>query len=76
MIFKAAFDINTYIARIIQNRPDLVQAGRDWAKNCQWGETEEDPENSFIDEYSPEALLKRINRAYDGGIDQFVKDNL
>jgi hypothetical protein len=73
MIFKIA-SIKEFSEYIIQNKPELIKDAREWAKDCTWSETEEDPENSFIDEIEPSRLLKLINRHYDGGLRSFHND--
>jgi len=56
---------------ILQRRPDLIKQAREWAKDLTWGETEEDPNNDFIDRIPPERLLRLINRHFDGGLEAF-----
>jgi hypothetical protein len=67
--------IEDFISYIISNKPHLVQEARDWAKDSIWDETEEDSTNEFIDEITPERLLKLINRHYEGGLKAFVREN-
>lgn len=75
MIFKSASpDLDQKIESLINRRPDLVDAARNWIKDCEWSETEEDPENSFVDEIPPHRLFKLVHVHYDGGLKNFVGD--
>jgi hypothetical protein len=73
VIFKIA-SIEEFIEYILKNKPIAIDLAKDWAKDCQWRETEEDPENSFIDEIEPRSSLRLINRHYDGGLQGFLQD--
>jgi hypothetical protein len=75
MIFKKAQNVDSLINLIMREQPFLVQDARDWAKDCNWVETQDDPDNDFIDEIDPIRLLKLVNRHYDGGLKSFVQDS-
>lgn len=68
--------VRTVISQGLEEYEDmaLINAAREWAKDNQWQETEEDPENNFIDNISPKILLKLVDRHYEGGLDQLRKD--
>lgn len=70
-IFRKA-SVEELASYIIQRKPELVVQAREWAKELTWGETEEDPNNDFIDQIPPERLLKLINRHFDGGLNAFL----
>jgi hypothetical protein len=55
--------------------PNLLEQAKNWAKDCEWGETESDPSNSFIDLIPDEKLLYLVNQHYDGGLKGFIMDN-
>jgi hypothetical protein len=54
------------------NAPDeLVQAARGWVLDCMW---KEDPAD--IDEMADTAILRGVNRHYEGGLEQCARDAL
>lgn len=77
MIFKSASHyLEEKIQVLITKRPGLIEAARNWVNDCEWTEAEEeDPSNSFVDEFSPMTLLKLVDRHYDRGLKGFVGDN-
>jgi hypothetical protein len=76
MIFKKANSLDASIEAVLQNQPQIVQFARDWAKECDWVETQDDPDNDFIDQIEPRRLLKLINKHYDGGLQAFIQDSI
>lgn len=56
----------------LDQRAELVNDMRDWAKDCQWADTNEDD----IDDMTDEALLRGVPAHYSGGVDQFINDSL
>lgn len=48
--------------------PEILLEMRSWAKECVWGDADEDS----IDEMSDTAVLRGIQRNYEGGIAAFV----
>lgn len=50
---------------------DLANDMRDWIKDCQWNDVEEED----IDAMTDEELIRGVERHYSGGISQFVSDN-
>jgi hypothetical protein len=72
--FQKESSANQLIETILSERPELLSAARDWAKDCTWSETEEDPENLFIDEIPSRRLLALVNNHYEGGLHQLVSD--
>ena len=69
MIFKKANYVDYALSL-----PGLVEDAKEWAKDCVWGETEEDPENEFIDYIEPRRLLKLIDQHFEGGLEYFIKN--
>lgn len=51
--------------------PEAIQAARDWVGDCLWADL--DPED--VAELSPLALVRGIERTYDGGWKQFLWDS-
>lgn len=51
----------------------LIHEARNWIADCQWGESDEDPD--FYKDLTPFQVMRGINKFYDGGITQFIKDN-
>jgi len=49
-----------------------VEAMREWARDCQWGESDTDPD--FIDELSADEIISGIKRNYDGGLEEFLRN--
>jgi hypothetical protein len=50
---------------------ELVQAARGWVLDCMW---KEDPAD--IEEMSDTAVLRGVNRHYEGGLAQCARDGL
>jgi len=52
-------------------RPDIgeiMKAARGWVEDCQWNDQED------IASYNDFQILRGIERHYDGGLDQFLRD--
>lgn len=50
---------------------ELTTCMQDWVLDCQWADVDEE----YIDQMSDEELLRGVSLHYDGGIDQFIRDN-
>ncbi len=50
---------------------EAIKEMRNWAKDCQWNEDEND--SSFIDDLSDVSILIGVERNYDGGLSEFMK---
>lgn len=50
---------------------ELIKAAKEWIKDCQWGDLDSDD----VDELSDVEVENGVNRHYDGGIKQFIKDS-
>jgi len=46
----------------------IIKDARDWVEDCQWNDQEE------IGSYGDFQILKGVDRHYDGGLSQFLKD--
>lgn len=53
----------------LDQKADLVNDMRDWVKDCQWGDIEEED----VDNMSDEELIRGVNANYSGGINEFVR---
>ena len=51
--------------------PEQIKQAKEWIKDCQWGEEFEDGD---IDALSDSEVESGVNRHYDGGLKQFIKD--
>lgn len=50
--------------------PEVIREARDWVEDCQWRE-----EPGVIEEYPDDMIARGVNRWYDGGWSQFVRDS-
>jgi hypothetical protein len=50
---------------------DEIIAAREWILDCTWQDIEDATD---LDEYSDAQIQRGVNRAYDGGWSQFVRD--
>lgn len=64
-----AVGATTSIMRFIVEHPEMVKQMREWVKDIQWKEDSEE-----IDELSDVDIVKGVQKHYEGGINQFVKD--
>lgn len=56
------------VARFTTENPDAIKQMKDWALDCQWRDQED------IEEMSDEEILLGVQRHYEGGIKQFLRD--
>ena len=57
-------------APLIPLRENHMDDMRDWLKDCVWA----DMDSADVNDLSDSAILRGINRHYDGGVDQFRAD--
>ena len=53
-----------------ENHMTKIDDMRDWLKDCVWA----DMDSADVNDLSDSAILRGINRHYDGGVDQFRAD--
>ena len=58
------------IMRFIAENPDLIKQMREWVLDCQWNE---DPDD--IEEMDDNEIFNGIQKHYEGGVAQFIKDS-
>lgn len=56
------------VARFTTENPDAIKQMKDWALDCQWMDQED------IEEMGDEEILRGVQRHYEGGIKQFLRD--
>lgn len=54
-----------------QISPEIIQSMREWIKDNQWGDLDDDE----IDELSDQEIINGVKRHYEGGVNQFIKDS-
>lgn len=53
--------------------PEIIKLMKDWVKDCNWRETEDDDDsNSFVDSLSDEQIIRGVEKHYDGGVAGFL----
>jgi hypothetical protein len=55
-----------------QITPEIIQAMRNWAKDCQWRDVSDEAE---IDEMPDAEIISGVAQNYDGGIEAFIADS-
>ena len=60
------------IERFAVEHPDIINQMRDWVKDCQWGDVADE---SDVDDFSNEQIVKGVQKYYDGGVKAFLKDS-
>jgi hypothetical protein len=55
-----------------QITPEIIQAMRNWAKDCQWRDVSDEAE---IDEMPDSEIISGVAQNYDGGIEAFIADS-
>jgi hypothetical protein len=78
-LLKEALNIKEHTTKewveIIMRHPkrkEIVKDMRDWVKDCQWGDVESPEE---VDEFSDAEIIRGVNKAYDGGVEEFIRGN-
>lgn len=51
--------------------PEELKLGRDWIKDCDWADIEDDED---VDDLTDKEVENGIKKFYDGGITSFKKD--
>ena len=70
--FQEAVDPSTQtILAYIQQHPELMKAMRDWVKDCQWGDVQDETD---VDEFSDVQIIRGVQKFYEGGVRQFIAD--
>jgi len=59
------------ISENTNHNPHVIQQMRNWVKDCQWRDVSDE---SDIDDMSDEEILRGIQKHYEGGVNQFLRD--
>jgi hypothetical protein len=60
------------IERFATEHPEVIKAMRDWVKDCQWGDVQDE---SDVDDMSNTQIIKGVERYYEGGVKAFLRDS-
>ena len=59
-------------ARFATENPEVIKQMREWVKDCQWREVEDE---SDIDDMTDLQIIQGVQRHYDGGVRAFIRDS-
>lgn len=51
---------------------DVIQAMREWVRDCEWGDVDEDD----IEDLDDLTIVRGVDRHYEGGILGFIQDTV
>jgi len=67
---KTVGDTESPSSRFASEHPDLIKQMREWVKECQWDDIDEE---SDVDGIDVQTLLTGIQNNFDGGIKEFIR---
>lgn len=52
---------------------EQLEMAREWIADCTWGETDDDPENEWVEQLTVAQVVRGIERNFCGGVAAFIE---